>query len=245
MPPHASDGRLDAVNERVLRENIARVADRIAAAARRSGRRPEDIRVLPITKGHPTSVIPLVAAVGFAAIGENRVDEAEAKLAQLGRADVRWHLVGHLQRNKAARAVRAFDLIESVDSRALGRRLHDVAERLGLGKVRVLVQVNASGERQKKGLPPAEVVDVVGELMRLDRLAIEGLMTMAPLTADEKVLRDTFATTRECLRDCGTKIGLVGDTLSMGMSNDFEIAVEEGSTEVRLGTVLLGERRGR
>ena len=199
--------------------------------------------MLPITKGHPPEVVSAVAAAGFPAVGENRVGEAEAKRNELAGLAVRWQMVGHLQRNKAGRAVRVFDRIDSVDSVRLGRRLHLEAERADKGAVPVLVQVNAAGEQQKSGVGPASVVDVVGELGTLDRLEILGLMTMAPFTEDERVLRDTFRVTRECLIRCRAELnGFEGGELSMGMSNDFEIAVEEGSTEVRLGTVLLGER---
>lgn len=199
--------------------------------------------VLPITKGHPPGVVVAVAAAGFAAVGENRVAEAEAKRSELGALALRWQMVGHLQRNKAARAVRVFDRIDSVDSVRLGRRLQLEAERSDVAVVPVLVQVNAGGEAQKSGVEPESAVDVVGELGTLERLQVRGLMTMAPFTEDESVLRDTFRVARECLLRCrGELSGFDGRELSMGMSNDFEIAVEEGSTEVRLGTVLLGER---
>jgi pyridoxal phosphate enzyme (YggS family) len=232
------------VNQRELKDRAIWVRERIAEAAWRSGREPEDVEVLPITKGHPTEAIGLVAAAGFPAIGENRVAEAEAKLAVLGRGDLLWHMVGHLQRNKASRALETFDVIESVDSLPLAQRLHGVAERIGLSRIRVLVQVNASGETRKTGLSPGDVVPVVEDLMRLDRLEVDGLMTMAPFMADEAVLRDTFGKTRSCLEACRRELGFTGSTLSMGMSADFEVAVEEGSTEVRLGTVLLGQRGG-
>ena len=199
--------------------------------------------MLPITKGHPPSVLEAAARAGCEAIGENRVAEAEAKFADLGRLGVRWHMVGHLQRNKAGRAIRTFDVIESVDSVRLARRLHAEAEKAERLSVPILAQVNAAGEQQKSGLEPAELVDAIGEMLDLGRIRVGGLMTMAPFTAEERVLRRTFATVRECLERCQAELpGFDGRTLSMGMSNDFEIAVEEGSTEVRLGTVLLGER---
>jgi pyridoxal phosphate enzyme (YggS family) len=199
--------------------------------------------ILPITKGHPAGVVSAVAAAGFDAVGENRVAEAEAKLAALGRAGLRWHMVGHLQRNKAARAIDAFDAIESVDSLRLAHRLNAAAESAGRDRIPILVQVNAGGEDQKSGFEPARVIDAIGAMLDLERIAVRGLMTMAPFTDNEKVLRSTFGLTRECLARCRAELaGFDGTTLSMGMSNDFAIAVEEGSTEVRLGTVLLGER---
>lgn len=228
-----------------LADTVEKVGQRIAVAAERAGRGPDEVRILPITKGHPVSTLRRVAELGFTAIGENRVGEAAAKQADLGRAGLTWHMVGHLQRNKAGRAVRVFDVVESVHSVALGRRLERVAEQAGVERLGVLVQVNASGEQQKSGFDPPELVDAVGELAELHSLSIDGLMTMAPLTSNEGVLRDTFRTTRELLERCRRDVsGFEGRTLSMGMSNDYEIAVEEGSTEVRLGTVLLGPRPG-
>jgi pyridoxal phosphate enzyme (YggS family) len=201
------------------------------------------VTVLPITKGHPPDVVLAVANEGFEAIGENRVAEAEAKLADLGRLGLRWHMVGHLQRNKATRAVRTFDVIESVDSLRLARRLQLDAERAGLAALPVLAQINAGGEEQKSGVAPSELVEAVGAMLELERLDVRGVMTLAPYTSDERLLRDTFGRARECLVRCQDEVsGFTGTVLSMGMSNDFEIAVEEGSTEVRLGTVLLGER---
>ncbi len=231
------------MNEQLLRHNVESTRERIALAAERSGRSIDDVEVLPITKGHAPEVVLAVARQGFTAIGENRVAEAEAKLAALGRLGLRWHMVGHLQRNKAAGAIATFDVIESVDSIRLGKRLQLEAERSASESVAVLVQVNAGGEGQKSGFASTELVDAVGELSELNRVNVLGLMTMAPFTSDEHVLRHTFELARQCLERCQRELaGFHGRVLSMGMSNDFEIAVEEGSTEVRLGTVLLGER---
>ena len=231
------------MNEKQIRDRVLEIRETIARAAERSGRSGLDVCVLPITKGHPPSMLEAVARAGCEAIGENRVGEAEAKLAELGRLGVLWHMVGHLQRNKAGRAIHTFDVIESVDSVRLARRLNAEAEKAERLSVPILVQVNAGGERQKSGLEPAQLVDAIGEMLDLGRIRVGGLMTMAPFTAEERVLRRTFATARECLARCQAELpGFDGRTLSMGMSNDFEIAVEEGSTEVRLGTVLLGER---
>ncbi len=231
------------MNEQQVRERAAAIAERVERAAERVGRSGSDVGVLPITKGHPPGLVEAVAAAGFGAVGENRVAEAEAKRNELGGLELDWQMVGHLQRNKAGRAVRVFDRIDSVDSVRLGRRLQLEAERADVAVVPVLVQVNAGSEAQKSGVDPDRVVDVVGELGALERLAVRGLMTMAPFTEDETILRDTFRIVRECLMRCRAELsGFEGQELSMGMSNDFEIAVEEGSTEVRLGTVLLGER---
>ncbi|MBT8462342.1 MAG: YggS family pyridoxal phosphate-dependent enzyme [Gemmatimonadetes bacterium] len=231
------------MNEELIRDRTLAIQETVDRAAARSGRSGSDVVVLPVTKGHPPGVLVAVAAAGFGAIGENRVTEAEAKLAEIGRRGLRWRMVGHLQRNKARRAIDVFDAIESVDSLRLARRLHSEAEKADRASVSILAQVNAGGEAQKNGLDPAETVDAVGAMLDLGRVRVEGLMTMAPFTSDETVLRRTFRVARECLARCQAELtGFDGHTLSMGMSNDFEFAVEEGSTEVRLGTVLLGER---
>ncbi|MDT8435918.1 MAG: YggS family pyridoxal phosphate-dependent enzyme [Gemmatimonadota bacterium] len=231
------------MNETQLGERIARVRTRVERAAERSGRDAAAVRVLPITKGHSAGVLRAVAEAGFAAIGENRVGEAERKREALGTLGLCWHMVGHLQRNKAARAVALFDVIESVDSRRLARRLSLEAERAGREPLPVLVQVNASGEEAKGGFPVDSAPAEVARVCELPGLAVRGLMTMAPFTGDEDVLRATFRRTAECFRRCREEIfGHDASVLSMGMSNDFEIAIEEGSTEVRLGTILVGER---
>lgn len=229
-------------------QRLERVRSDVREAAERSGRDPAEVQVLPVTKGHPASAIRTVADSGLTAVAENRVGEAEEKLSENGRLDLSWHMVGHLQRNKAARAVEAFDVIESVDSRRLARRLDREAEKAGRDTVEVLAQVNTSGEESKGGFPvavdEAEALDGVAEVCEQDRLRVTGLMTMAPLTRDEEVLRETFRTCRRFLDRCGRELGRFHpEVLSMGMTNDYEIAVEEGSNRLRLGRALFGERR--
>lgn len=231
----------------MLDRRVEDVRSRVRSAAERAGRGTATVSILPVTKGFPASVVRLVADAGFGAVGENRVGEAEAKRAELGDAAdrVRWHMIGHLQRNKASRAVELFDRIDSVDSLRLARRLQKVAEQAGREDLEVLVQVNASGEASKGGFPVDEAVGPIREICGLGRMRVAGLMTMAPLEAGEAELRDVFARTRRCLETCREQIaGFEGSELSMGMSGDFEIAVEEGATQVRLGTALLGERPG-
>lgn len=222
-----------------LRTALPRVQEVIEAARSRAGRRDEVV-ILPVTKGHPVAAVAAVVAVGLGRVGENRVQELERKRAELD-ASVEWHLIGHLQRNKAKKALSLFDVIHSLDSARLADELSGEAVRAGV-TVRALVQVNASGEPSKGGLEPEEAPDEVARMVALPGLSIEGLMTMAPLTAEEVVLRRCFATTRTLLERCVTTAPGIGRALSMGMSNDFAMAVEEGSTIVRLGTVLLGER---
>ncbi len=227
-----------------IEARLARVTERLAAAADRAGRRPEDIELLPVTKGHPALAIELVGGLGIGRIGENRVPEAQGKREQIGETpEVAWHMIGRLQRNKARRALNLFDVIESVDSVRLARALSRIVQEDEREPVDVLVQVNPSGEAEKAGFGPEETVDSVREICALPGLRVTGLMTMAPFVAEESALRDVFRGARELLSRCQDEAaGFEGQVLSMGMSNDFEIAVEEGSTRLRLGTVLLGER---
>jgi PLP dependent protein len=229
--------------EQRLRESLAQVEARIAAAAHRAGRSGA-VEIIAVTKGHPVEAVQAAAAVGLRHVGENRVQELEAKRASLGggSAGLSWHLIGHLQRNKARKAVALSDLIQSVDSLRLAQELSREAARSGV-TVRLLVQVNVSGEATKGGFDATQAVDDVARIAELPGLACEGLMTMAPYVNDDAVLRSTFAATRRLLEQCVAEgVPLAGRELSMGMSHDFEIAVEEGSTMTRLGTVLFGER---
>lgn len=218
---------------------------RIAEAAGRAGRDPDEVEILPVTKGHPAELIPRVRELGLERIAENRVGEAERKRRALGGdLGLRWHMVGHLQRNKVRRALGLFDVVESVDNLRLARRLDRLVGELELEPLDVLVQMNASGEGTKGGFSPDAAPGAVAEIGALAGVRVTGLMTMAPFTRDEAVLRATFRAMRETLERCADGEGLEGRVLSMGMSNDFEVAVEEGSTRVRLGTALLGERPG-
>lgn len=248
-PSGAADGS-SGPEEEGLAARLRAVRSRIARAAGRVGRDPSTVEVLPITKGHPAYVIREAAEAGVTAIGENRVGEAEEKRTLLGGGmGLRWHMVGRLQRNKARRAVGLFDVVESVDSLRLARRIDAEAEAVGRETVEVLLQVNASGEEAKGGFRirdeegRRDALAAITAACALPRLRVEGLMTMAPFTSDEDVLRRTFATTRDLFARCGEEVeGFRARVLSMGMTNDFELAVEEGSTRVRLGTVLFGER---
>jgi pyridoxal phosphate enzyme (YggS family) len=231
--------------EQHLRESLPRVEERIRRAGERAGRSNE-VRIVAVTKGHPIAAVRAAVGMGLQDCGENRVAELESKIDELSREAATWHLIGHLQRNKVRKAVPLFDVIHSIDSVRLARELSVEAERVG-AQVIGLVQVNASGEVAKSGidivtdLKPG--VDAVRTICELPGLRIEGLMTMAPLVAEEPVLRSTFARTRELFDRCAQQVPhFHARELSMGMSNDFEIAVEEGSTMVRLGTILFGER---
>ena len=230
---------------RAVAENLPRVVERIAAAAGRSGRDPGAVRVVAVTKGHPPGAIEAALAAGLRDIGENRVEELQRKAPLFEAEPVTWHAIGHIQRRKAAGAARLAALIHSVDSLRLAEKLSRIGEAEGR-RIPVLVQVNASGEATKGGFPaaraPDEAVTGIARVAELPGLRVDGLMTMAPFVADEATVRATFRTTRAVLEAARGIDGVEGRELSMGMSNDYEIAVEEGSTMVRLGTTLLGRR---
>lgn len=243
--------------EEALRRRLPGVEERIAEALRRSGR-SDAVGLVAVTKGHGVEAVRAAVAAGIRRVGENRVQELESKRGEwegaasgagpAGGSVPEWHLIGHLQRNKARRAIALSDVIESVDSVRLARELSKEADRGGM-VVRVLIQVNVSGEASKSGFDAreahaAEAVDRIGEVASLPGLRVEGLMTMAPFTDEEAVVRATFGGARRLLERCAAAgVGLRGRELSMGMSSDFEIAIEEGSTMIRLGTVLFGERQ--
>lgn len=229
--------------EERLKTNLPRVEERIAEALERSGRGTY-VRLVAVTKGHPVDAVLAAHGAGLRAVGENRVQELEEKRAAAPTGlDLEWHLIGHLQRNKVRRAVELFDMVHSIDSLRLAQELSKEAVRSGR-TVRGLVQVNVSGEATKGGFGGDSAVDDVAAVVALPGLAVEGLMTMAPLTGDASVVRATFSSTRKLLDRCvGAGLDLAGRELSMGMSGDYEVAVEEGSTMVRLGTVLFGERQ--
>lgn len=199
-----------------------------------------DVRIVAVTKGHGPEAVRAALAAGLEDVGENRVQEALTKQEQLPDLPVRWHLIGTLQRNKARHAVGRFVLIHSVDRAELATEL----DRRGSPDSRqdVLVEVNCSGESQKGGVEPESLAGLLEVIGGLPRLAVRGLMTMAPLTDDERVQRTAFGRLRE-LRDRMQAAGHALPELSMGMSGDYAAAVEEGATMVRLGTLLFGERR--
>lgn len=229
--------------EQRLRENLPRVGDRIGAAGQRAGRTAE-VRLVAVTKGQPLAAVEAVWRLGIRDVGENRVQELTEKRAAFprGAAGPSWHLIGHLQRNKARRAIELSDWIQSVDSLSLARELSKEAARAGV-TVRVLVQVNVSGESTKGGFDAERAVSDVAAVAALPGLAVAGLMTIAPFTDAEAPVRATFAGARRLLERCtAERLPLHGQELSMGMTHDYEIAVEEGSTMVRLGTALFGER---
>jgi pyridoxal phosphate enzyme (YggS family) len=227
-----------------LAVRLAGIRARISAAAESGGRRPEEVKLIAISKTHPASVIKKVIEFGAVDIGENRVQEAEGKIAEVGRKVARWHLVGHLQANKARRAVSLFDVIHSVDSLDLARRLDRLCGEEGIEKLAVLIQVDLGHEETKSGIDESELTHLVEGLGPLSRLELVGLMTLPPFFDAPEQSRPFFRRLRE-LRDELAARGVFASgkgELSMGMTNDFEVAIEEGATMVRVGTAIFGER---
>jgi pyridoxal phosphate enzyme (YggS family) len=228
------------MNVQELKDRVDEVRERIEAARQRAGR-ADAVTLVAVTKTHPADIIRLSIEAGVGDVGENRVQEMDDKVGEIGRGAVRWHLIGHLQRNKAARAVAIADLIHSLDSLRLAEALSAEAVKAGV-TVPALVQVNTSGEESKFGLAAEATIDEIGRMAALPGLRLEGMMTMAPFTGDADVIRSTFAGARRLCEEAARQVPGFGRQLSMGMSNDFEAAVEEGSTLVRVGSTLFGER---
>lgn len=226
-----------------LAERVAEARGRIAAAARRGGHRTP-VRLIAVTKTHSVDAVQAVAAVGIVDVGENRVQEATRKQDELRAAGVepaglRWHLIGHLQSNKA-KALPRFACFHALDGEKLAEAANAVAVEAGV-TLEVLVQVNVSLEATKGGFTIAELPHEAARLLKLPGLRVRGVMTMAPLDADERSLRAVFGGARSALAVVRSA-GHDATELSMGMSGDYEVAVEEGATMVRLGTILFGTR---
>ena len=233
--------------EVTLAERFARIRAKIGDAAERSGRPAREVTLIAISKTHPAAVVSKLVELGATDIGENRVQEAEQKIDEIGRESARWHLVGHLQANKARRAVNLFDVIHSLDSIDLARRLDRLCVEEGREKLSVLIQVDLGHEETKSGIEETELPQLVENLRELSRLDLIGLMTLPPFFEDPEKNRPFFRKLRE-LRDQVAAQRAFGDRkgeLSMGMTNDFEVAIEEGATMVRVGTAIFGERRAR
>ncbi|HLX74967.1 MAG TPA: YggS family pyridoxal phosphate-dependent enzyme, partial [Terriglobales bacterium] len=227
-------------------KNLTAVRERIAAAARRAGRRPEVIALMAVSKTFPPEVIREAYNAGQRLFGENRVQEFADKAGALrDLAGVEWHMIGHLQSNKAAKAAELFSAVDSVDSLRLAEKLNAAAQKLNK-RLPVLIEINVGGEAAKSGTAPdsPELEQLLAAAPSLEALQIRGLMTIPPFTEDPQQSRRYFRSLRE-LRDQIAARRLPGislDVLSMGMSHDFEVAIEEGSTCVRVGTAIFGER---
>lgn len=223
-----------------MAERIEAVEARIAAACARAGRAREDVQLIAVSKTHPPEAVCEAARAGLMIFGENKVQEARAKIPECP-GNLTWHLVGHLQRNKARLAVELFDVIHSVDSLRLLEAVHAAADDAGKTQ-KVLLEVNVSGEGTKFGLKPAEVPELLRSSGAFPRVEIRGLMTMPPFYEELENVRPFFRQLRE-LRDAWQReTGFALSELSMGMSHDFEVAIEEGANWVRVGTAIFGER---
>ncbi len=227
-------------------ENVARVRERIATASRRAGRNPETITLMGVSKTFPVERIREAYAAGLRVFGENRVQEFADKAAALrDLSDAEWHLIGHLQSNKAAKAAELFGAVDSVDSVKLAERLNAAAEKAAK-TLSILIEINVGGEDAKSGAAPGseELEQILLAAPQWNNLKVRGLMTVPPFSDDPEDARPFFHSLRE-IRDqiASRRLPAVGmDVLSMGMSHDFEVAIEEGSTCVRVGTAIFGDR---
>ena len=220
------------------------VRRRIEAASERAQRSPGEITLLAVTKTCPAAALRQALSLGIHDLGENRIQEAEGKIAELGREAACWHLIGHLQANKVRRAVKLFDVIHTVDSAELATRLGRVCLEEGRAALRVLIQVDLAGEETKSGVKESELETLAAAIASGERLQLTGLMTVPPFFLEPQAVRPYFQRLRG-LRDSLRTKGYFDDRpgeLSMGMSHDFEIAIEEGATIVRIGTAIFGER---
>jgi pyridoxal phosphate enzyme (YggS family) len=226
-----------------VRENLLRIQVRIASAAARAGRRAEEITLIGVSKTHPASAIREAYEAGIRHFGENRVQEWEGKRAGTEGLRATWHLIGHLQSNKTARAARLFHSVDSVDDFATAQRLDRGRTEAGItGKLRVLIEVHVASEETKSGVEISEVAALAERCAELPRSQLVGLMCIPPFLEAAERVRPYFRRLRELRDELTVKLGMDLPVLSMGMSHDFEVAIEEGATEVRLGTALFGTR---
>jgi pyridoxal phosphate enzyme (YggS family) len=230
-----------------LRLRVIGVWSRIEAAAKRSGRTRDAIKLIAVSKTHPAEVVRAAIEVGVTDLGESRVQEAGPKIQRLGRQAATWHLIGHLQSNKARRAVQLFDVIHSVDSIGLVEKLDRACADLQREELPVLIQIDLGHEATKSGADELELPRLIEAVTSSDHLKLIGFMTLPPFFEDAEATRPFFAKLRE-LRDEYQDRGVFGamqGELSMGMTHDFEVAIEEGATIVRIGTAIFGERATR
>lgn len=227
-----------------LRTSLGDVRGRVATCARECGRAPEEITLVAVTKTHPVEILQDALSLGVTDFGENRIQEADAKIVELGRTAARWHLIGHLQKNKAHRAVKLFDIIHSLDSVSLAHRLDRFCMEERRAELPVLIQLDLAGEKTKSGVAEDQLPELIKGISECAILRLIGLMTLPPFFDDRESVRPYFRRLRE-IRDELHDKGHFGDKrgeLSMGMSHDFEVAIEEGATMLRIGTAIFGDR---
>jgi pyridoxal phosphate enzyme (YggS family) len=226
-----------------VRENLLRVHERIAGAASRAGRNAGEITLIGVSKTHPASAIREAFEAGARHFGENRVQEWEGKRAGTDGLAATWHLIGHLQSNKAVRAAKFFHSIDSLDGLALAQRLDRARVEGSIPeKLRVLIEVRVAPEVTKSGVEARELPELAEKISRLPRLELAGLMCIPPFLEQTEQVRPYFRRLKDLREHLGKILGLALPVLSMGMSHDFEVAIEEGATEVRVGTALFGTR---
>ena len=227
-----------------IRENLLRIQERIAAAAVRAGRSVDEITLVGVSKTHPAIAIQEAFQAGVRHFGENRVQEWEVKRVGTKNLNATWHLIGHLQSNKAARAAKLFHSIDSVDDFAVAQKLDRArAEASFTERLRVLIEVRVAPEETKSGAEVSSVQALAEQIARLPNLELTGLMCIPPYLSEPEQVRPYFRRLRELREELKTKLGSALPVLSMGMSHDFEAAIEEGATEVRVGTALFGMRQ--
>jgi len=226
-----------------IAENLESVRAGIEESERRSGRPAGSVELIAVTKTHPPEVVRQAIEAGQLIFGENKVQEAKAKIPELP-AKLRWHLIGHLQRNKIRPALQLFEMIQGVDSVELLNEIQRIAGDLGLFP-RVLLQVNVAGESSKFGFPPQKLLSQVEQISRADRVQVEGLMAIPPLAPSPEDSRRYFVQLRELRDRLEMEFRFPLPHLSMGMSGDYLVAIEEGATYVRVGTAIFGERRAK
>lgn len=225
-----------------IADNLARVREQIARAAQRAGRSANEIAIVAVSKTFHADAIRAAWDAGMREFGENRVQEFESKRPNLQELDATWHLIGHLQSNKAKRAAQLFDRVDSVDSLGLAQKLNAAAGELRK-RLPVLIEVHLGGEATKSGIPEAELPALALNISELAHLELFGLMTVPPYSDDPERVRPYFRQLRALGRELNHLLGRPLPTFSMGMSHDFEVAIEEGSTEIRIGTALFGGRK--
>ena len=220
---------------------LEEVRARIEAACKRAGRDPSEVEIIAVTKTHGAEVVREAWDAGLSVVGENKVQEAAWKKPASVTGPM-WHLIGHLQSNKVRKALELFDFFHSVDTAQLADRMNAIAEDMGASP-HILLEVNVSGEKSKSGMKPEDVEPTIRHILEsCPRLTVEGLMTMAPFSENPEDARPYFRRLRELRDELEAALSVGLPRLSMGMSGDYEVAVEEGATWVRLGTVLFGER---
>ena len=226
--------------KKIIENNLSDLQDRINSACSRSIYNQESVELISSTKYVEADIIRILSELGVSCIGENRLQDTESKKEELNDLDLKWHMFGHLQRNKVKKAVRIFDLIHSVESVNLAKEINKESEKLGKN-TRILVEVNVSGEETKYGLSPEEAIRFLREINNLERIKVEGLMTMAPIVDDPEICRPMFKGLKELSERISDENipNVEMNILSMGMTQDFEVAIEEGANLVRVGSAVF------